>query len=328
MRRKRYYQSKKPYALTFRTKQGLPFACYDVIELLLKSTLARTQRDDKLDLCHQLWMANHVHLLAVFYDINQAKNFHMEVKKKITDYLKRLLDLEELDLWEEDDSVILLADIEAVKNYIVYIYLNPSRANLVESVDNYPQLNSWSKFKELEPGIESSNTEKVPWIRLPAIKAISSKTLTRTQDRHITNKLKNNAKKEHKLTLKPYAWLKCFKIDSNEAERIKTELIKRVYVEESELAEKRVSKKNSVIGVKRLKLQGIKMTHYKPKKKGRRIFVISTVNEVRMKVIAQFKAIFQECRELYQRLKTGEKVIWPPGVFPPTHPPLLSFVTF
>ena len=146
MRRKRYIRSGKVYSLTFRVREGLPFVCNKTVNLLIESAVARSQRDNKVSLCHDLWMTNHAHLIAVFYDMNQATKFYMEIKKKVTDYYKKLLGLKKLRLWEEDDSVCEILDLYAAMKQIAYLYSNPATANLVSSIDEYRLVNSWVAF--------------------------------------------------------------------------------------------------------------------------------------------------------------------------------------
>ena len=47
-RTRRYIRANRPYELDIRVKSGLPFACLLLIKLVLKSALARAQRDNKV----------------------------------------------------------------------------------------------------------------------------------------------------------------------------------------------------------------------------------------------------------------------------------------
>ena len=51
-------------------------------------TLGRTQRDNKVELCHFVDMNNHSHSMAVSTTGENLSKFHMELKKKTTDALK------------------------------------------------------------------------------------------------------------------------------------------------------------------------------------------------------------------------------------------------
>ena len=148
-----------------RVREGLPFAPKRLVELLLKSSLARTQRDFKVTLCHFLWMGNHAHIMVVGRDADQLTRFYGEVQKRITDYLKRLLGKRHLSLWEGEPSVILVADYEAALNRVAYYYANPAMANLNDCIEGYPGLSSFNFFRNAPSQIDDAWSETVPWVR-------------------------------------------------------------------------------------------------------------------------------------------------------------------
>jgi hypothetical protein len=82
-----------------RTRRGLPFMTTLYMQLILESILARVQRDSKVIIDHIIWMANHVHIIIQAKDAAACKNFYGEVQKQITEAMKRLLNLEHLNLW-------------------------------------------------------------------------------------------------------------------------------------------------------------------------------------------------------------------------------------
>ena len=74
---------------------------------IIKGIMARTQRDDKVVLCHFAWMSNHPHFVVRSKDGEDCIKFYMELERKITAALKRLLGLEILHLWEGTPMVDL-----------------------------------------------------------------------------------------------------------------------------------------------------------------------------------------------------------------------------
>jgi hypothetical protein len=93
--------------------QDRPFVCTNYMQMLLDSIMARVQRDMKVQLCHKLWMANHVHIIIVTKDKTACKQFYGEVQKQITEAVKRLLGLKHLKLWKSNGtSVIPIQDID------------------------------------------------------------------------------------------------------------------------------------------------------------------------------------------------------------------------
>jgi hypothetical protein len=322
MRRQRYFQSNHAYALTFRAKSGLPFPCWDTVKVLLESAIARAQRDNKITLCHYLWMGNHAHLIAVFHDANQAKKFYMEVKKKVTDYIKRLLEVKHLELWEKKESVIYLASIADAMEQISYLYLNPSSAGLERSIERYPGLNSFNLFLALkDEKTDSALTKEVPWIRQPSITALPpNRRLSRSEDKEYAENLKNTNKRKYPLTLKPNAWMKCFSVkDSKDVCEINSEILNEI----RRIEAINVLENSHFKGASGLRNEQLMKAHT-PKKKERRIFVIAKSKEQRTGYIKFIQKLFAECARLYQLQCRGYTVSWPPGVFPPAAPPLVN----
>ncbi len=95
----RQIKSNHLYEICFRAREGLPLPVTNYMRLLITCILARTQRDFKVTLCHHIWHGNHPHLLAILHDADQARRFYMELQKKLTEAIKRLLGLKYLNIW-------------------------------------------------------------------------------------------------------------------------------------------------------------------------------------------------------------------------------------
>lgn len=303
-----------------RTKSGLPFPVLNLMNLLLKSAIARTQRDHKVTLCHHLWMGNHPHMILLPDDASQCTKFYMEVKKKLTESVKRLTGLEHLTLWEEGGSMVAeILDPEKVKSRIAYLYSNPSRADLVSSIDEYPGLSTWKQFQE---GCDS-HCEEVKWIRMPYIRKLPTLKVNRELDRMYTEELLQKARKTHDLVVKPNAWMECFGIEDQKDE-INRNILERIRSNEKEYEEKRLREKRSPRGAYRLRQAGLSWEHA-PKERRRKIFVLSSVTELRVRYIENLKKLSEKCRELYEMVLSGGSVReWPPGMFRPPLPPMAS----
>ena len=222
------FRSKRVHELCFRAREGLPMPALSLIKVLLESAIARTQRDEKLTLCAGLGMGNHPHLLVVSGQGVDVKRFYEELKKKITDAIKRLLGLEHLSIWEEGNEAAEILDIEKVMERIVYFFLNPATANLVDSVDEYPGLSTWEIFKANIGQLDGVFEKECPWIRLPTIPKLPSAKLTENQDKHFTEKLLEANQKKHRLKIYPNAWMKVFGITTNEEVlAINTEILRK-----------------------------------------------------------------------------------------------------
>jgi len=97
---RREFKSGHLYEICFRARSGIPFVVTEYMKLIIESILARVQRDYKVTLCHYIWMGSHPHILSIFRDADQARCFYMEVEKKLTDAIKRLLGVDYLNIWK------------------------------------------------------------------------------------------------------------------------------------------------------------------------------------------------------------------------------------
>ncbi len=317
-RMRRFIQSGGCYDICFRARSTLPLVAYDVIKEIIASSLARTQRDDKVILCHDIWEGSHPHIIIVAKDKAQCSNFYCEVQKKITDSLKRLLGLDYLNIWEGRPHVALIADLDKAIEQIAYLYSNPALDNLVDSIEVFPGYSSWRGFKCSIGDLEAETKETVPWIRLPTIPKAPSHVLTFDQDRALLRLIRKANKETQILRRNPNLWMKCFgSVSPNDVEGINRRIIEQIKHNEEEARQKRTT---PVMGISKLRSQPILKPH-QPKKKSRKVFVLSSVAELRTAIIAKFYEICKECRRCYERWLQGDfKVKWPSGVFKPSVP--------
>lgn len=326
-RPRRYIEANKPYELDMRVKSGLPFAWYKCISLLIESAIARTQRDDKVKISHYLWQANHVHILIIPQDAEMCVYFYQEVQKKVTEYMKRLLGVDKLDLWEGDPILAQILDVEKVIDRIAYYYANPAEADLVDNIDEYPGLSSWNDFLQAALDVDAKVNHKVPWVRLPSIIPLSSCKPSNEEDVNLYNKLIEDNKIIHDLDIYPFAWLKSFNITDKEAvKEIKERIIKRVREIESTVRLRREREKKSVLGVKKLLEQPIMAPHTPPPREFR-IYVLATKAEDRIAYIKNNRTYFKICKQIYQDIKNARPhKPWPPGAIRPHFRPIANAI--
>jgi len=356
----RMYHSGELYELCFKARKGFPLPPLRTINKLIKSALARTQRDCKVHICHFVWMANHCHILIIVIDADAAKNFYSELMKRLTDSVKALTGKPYLNLWQTRPVVPVIGNIEAAKAKIAYIYANPSRANLVNTIEHYPGYSSFPQFiQSIEnysnapinnsssaadaPANATAHTstysslltlqikETVHWIQSSHIPTLPSASLSEQQDKFFADKLNNpiskkgnrKTQKKHDLILEPNLWLSCFGDYSNEdVIRINKEILQDLKHSESEYAEARLKANKTIIGTQRLKQLAV-MADYEPKRdpNDRRIIVICSDKELRIQLIKRHKEFAMLCRLRYTQWSTGDtSEPWPPAGFRPPMP--------
>ena len=299
------------------------------MKLLISCILARTQRDFKVDICHHLWQGNHPHIVVILKDADLARRFYMEIQKKLTDAIKRLLGLEYLNIWAGTPRVIEIPDLESAIKMIAYYYANPAAAHLVESIEQYLGLSSWTDFGANMDKLSAVVVYEYPWIHLPTIPKLPRRSVSEIQDRHIVDILLSKNKKMHRLEIKPNAWMRFFNITTDkEAAAVNARILARLHHNEKVCQRWRERKGWRVLGGKALYEQPI-MAPHTPKKHGRRIFCVAATKQLRIALIKEFKEFCAKCRECYRRWKLGDYLVqWPPGAFLPPLPPLANAVEF
>jgi hypothetical protein len=273
-------------------------------------------------------MTNHLHIVVIAWDAEQCNKFHGEIKKQLTDAVKRFLGKERLSLWKENGtSVVEYEELAAVQHRIAYMYANPARADMVSTIGKYPGLSSWRDFKRCTNAIDSKSSRSYPWIRLKAIEKLPSKALTPKQDRQYTARLKDSAKLSHELVVEPNAWMKVFGVQSEaEVAGVNEGIIEQLKDFEYSAARERKEKGKQVIGALKLSQASIDLS-YRPKSHGRRIFVYALDTEIRISMIESYKAFCERCTECYLRWKLGDySVEWPPGAFKPAEPRRMNYL--
>ena len=168
----RYYSDKLVYEIVPRAKDFLPMPPTETSNEIRLGILGRTQRDNKVELCHFVDMNNHSHSMAVSTTGENLSKFHMELKKKTTDALKALLGLSSLSLWEKRTGVFRVVTLEDAIERVVYIYCNPSNAGLCDSIEQYPGLSSWSAFRDCAPSLDAEVEIEARWYPVSEIPTI------------------------------------------------------------------------------------------------------------------------------------------------------------
>jgi hypothetical protein len=288
--------------------------------------LGRTQRDNKVDLCHFVDMNSHTHDLAVSHSGNQLAKFYMELQKKTTDAVKALLGIPCLSLWEDRSTAARVVDLADAISRIVYIYCNPSNAALCDSIDEYPGINSWSAFLSCEPFVDAEVTIDARWYPVSEIPRLPARSLSSFQDAALHETLlKSEKAQSHPIVLKPFKWLEQFGItEPLRIENIRKQIIARVREVESANAATRATANTRCIP-RSVLLREEYMKPHNPKKKQRKIYLICGDKEQRVEILQEYKRILARCKECYQKAKEGLRVDWPPGTFMPWFPPGFIF---
>ena len=237
--------------------------------------------------------------------------------------MRKLTRRSQLNLWEKRPSVIKLAELEDAIQRLVYIFLNPAKARLEKSIDDYPGLTTWKAFTTCEASVDAEVRLEAHWTPVSSLEGLpSGNRLSPAYDKAMAARLRDNEGTErYDLVIKPLAWLTVYGVtDPVEIERIRQRIIREVYAGEAKLAKERLDQGWAIIGAHRLRHQEY-LAQHTPKKRERKIFLICGNHSLRPTLIRLFQDIFAACRACYRALKAGLPHEWPPGTFIPWLPP-------
>jgi hypothetical protein len=247
-------------------------------------------------------------------------HFHERLKKRLTDFLKRLLNLSHLRLWDTRTNVGEVLDLQAAIDRIVYTYLNPVRAGLVRSIEDFKGCNTWREFLSAPADINTVIEKEVPWILATDITPLSQENPSLKEELELISSLRELAESRdtHTVRIMPFKWLEAFKISNPQTiEEIRQQIINRVRQAEAELATKKEPLR---------RLEGfIVSDKYTPQKRERKIFMYASSKELRWSHLLKYRHFVAQCVKCYELMKLGvEKIPWPPDCFRPPSPKLCN----
>ena len=316
---RKYYPNKSVLLCTTRTETGLPLVPSLNMNFIIWGILARARERYDISVCHFIFLGNHFHMIIVVRNPNDVSNFIGYVKAETAHAINRLLARPQRTVWQDGyDSPILLTPRDVMK-YIRYIYLNPARANLTESIDDYPGVSSWELHKK---GIYTRVCKR---LSRDSINPLWNPALSIAEQRRLVDTYQSQAGTEHEFVLEADAWMECFpELEGVSASEINRELLKEIASEEKLLSKERREAKQSVIGATTLRRQSMTKEH-EPKKRSRRMICICHDRTLRRACIEFFKRLCEEAREVYEAWKRGELLKRvPAGMFAPRVPSLES----
>ncbi|MDR2337761.1 MAG: transposase [Deltaproteobacteria bacterium] len=307
-KKRKLYVENTVLFITSRVEKDLPFPAYPLINTTLLGILARAKSLYDISICHFVFMSNHFHLLAVVRNPADVPNFIRLLKLESAAAINRICGVRQNTVWTNgfDDPIVLTSD--KVIDTIKYIYKNPAAADLVNSIEQYPGLSSWSMFRRGE------HQKECVWLRRSQFHKIENLGLmTDKKQQEIINTLAGDEPIFHTFELEPNAWLECFPEYKNaDSKELSNRIIKEVLQEERKLEHPR-----GVVGVKKLKTQAINKK-FKSAKYGKRMLCISSNLELRKTYINYLKTITQLAKKTYKSIKNGVcNILLPAGTFMP-----------
>jgi hypothetical protein len=236
----------------------------------------------------------HCHILVVTSKGEQElSDFHKELKKKLTESIKSILELDRLELWDPT-SVMTILDLKMATQRVVYCYNNPTKANLSETIEEYPGVTSWELYQSVENTCTARIETHCPWIRYVSIEPLGGQSAA-----SYTMRMRKFDSVEHTLVLEPNSWMSVFGIkEPHEVEATNATILHLVRHGEAASKELRREQKKSVAARSKLMNQEPTVTGYKPEKNDERVFFLGSVKQLNVAFWLKYKSFLKECRSL------------------------------
>jgi hypothetical protein len=281
---------------------------------ILASSLAKAQKLHNVRICHFLFEENHVHIILVVDNPEDIPGFICRFKTESAHAINRLLGRRKRTVWCEGyDSPILGSPVDVIRQ-IVYLYTNPSKDALVDSIEDYPNLSTWEKYKTKDHKIPA-----IPYKRRDIFKLSSLNPTDSELTKHV-KRLEEEYPDRIELELSPDAWMEIMEVPVKDRDRINERIIGMVHRADARFTRKREKEEKKAIGKDNLLSSAFNLT-YRSKRAGRRSYCISRSISLRVHIIQTIKALINEGKEVLERWRAGDQTLrYPIGIYPPSMP--------
>ena len=275
--------------------------------------MAKASQIYTTELCHFVFMGNHFHFIIRVVNPDDVQASLRYIKSEIAHAINRLLGRRQRTIWKERYDSPLVLDDDKLKSLVTYLYLNPARANLVDTIDEYPGVSSWEMFKS---GNHLRKCKKIPRNK---IKKLHSASIPVSEQKELVKRYELHSK-QFELKLEPFS---CFKALRCERDTLHQEIITEVYKEEARLRKER---KFEPFGPTTLRRQSMLKEHT-PTKHSPKMICLSTDKDLRKALIEHYKSLCYLATKIYESWKLGELSLKIPlGLYSPRVPTLVTLL--
>jgi hypothetical protein len=258
-------------------------------------------------------------MVAIAKNPEHVDDFVGYVKAESSHAINRLLGRRQRTVWKAGyDSVIQLTAEDAM-NKIQYLYNNPGKAGLVESINDYPGVSSWKAFKS------GSHSKECKRVSRSSITPLPAPAISIAEQLRLKESYQQRRGKKYILKLEPNAWIDCFpETRGMEAERLNAQLFERIEIQDKEYSAERKRAGKNIIGATALRRASM-LVEYTPKTYGSKKVFSCADPDLRASFREHYKHLCALAREAYLAWKQGDfsfKI--PPGMLAPRVPSLAS----
>ena len=296
--------------ITNRIYRGLPLLPCQFMNEIITGIMAKSQDLYPVQICHFLWMSNHYHMIVA----GRAKflsNFICQMQSEIAKAVIKFFPNYKGKVWENRFKEQRLCTPEDVMDKIVYTYANPVKAGLVKSAADWTGCSSYKMF------LTDSNKLAARWTPSRKLKQLPPK-LNRHKELSLLKELRSLPHSDYELVIQPYVWKKCFEESKSwNDEEIRATLQVRIKKEEETFA---LLYKNKFKGIEKIKYNPIDLK-YTPEEKDKTPYLICYLNDLRIKLIADYKEFCARCTKAWEDWKQGKaKADYVFGAYRPSMP--------
>lgn len=302
--------------VTASVEEGILFPCNPLMNLIVRSALGAAQLLYPVKIVAFICEGSHIHLMLVVRDPDDVYHFMGHFKGETGHAVNRLLGRRKRTVWCEGYHSAPVLNVANVLQKLTYLYTNPVKDNLVESIDQYPGVSTWQIFQGEQSHIQVERVRR--WM----IEALPKDELSFGGFEEVANELREKSSERVTFRVFPDAWMDVFGIKKKkEREALNGELLAAIRRKEEEQAEQNLECGRSPMGAERLRSQGIDLT-YIPDRKGYQAWCFCTGDsELRVRFIRAMKELKAKARDVFERWKQGDySVPYPLGLYPPSLP--------
>jgi hypothetical protein len=309
--RRKLFESGTVLEVCTRIHQGLPLTAAPSAQTLIRGLLARAQGLNPVVISHLVFMSNHFHMILVVKKPEDVSGFMEYFKSQSSRLLGCLFGLTGQSWAGRYDSPRVL-DVVTLKERLVYLYTNPQQANLVDTIDHYPNLSSWELVKSgvleqvsevqkhsLEDILKIVAEAKVPLTKYPPLPEIEPNGLLRIDT--------------------AAAFRALGVVNDEDVRECLYEVVAMVRAREKTLINERKADKKGVVGKWAL-IKASPLKAHIPKKTQPRMLCLGSSRKQRAAFIEWFNQWDKACRHVYRQWRRGIKEPFPALGFPPRDP--------
>ena len=310
--------NRQVHFITASVEEGIMLPANPLVKQLILSAMARAYKHHPIEICHYIVNGTHIHMIVIVNNPQDIPGFMERFKTESAHYLNRLLGRRKRTIWcDSYDSPALLTAADVIKK-IVYLYTNPVKDGLIDSINHYPGLSSWENYQKSKNTIITSLLSRDDIQKVPQDSGW-------TIFNNMKNLLLRAAKRKAKLVLNPNGWLRAFNNENETfAEEANTEINQKIKEQE----ELQAKEKSSFMGKTKLENQGIRLD-YQSNRSGKKMWCICSDIPYRIRYILYIKSLCEEAKAVFEKYIQGDfSLPYPPGLFPPRLPLLCNLVTY